>query len=59
VYVGGLVRGLGYWRVGVFNIGDAAFERTRRSVDAAGNEMETRSRMTLTPRVYLTVGTQF
>lgn len=59
VYLGGLVRGLGYWRVGVFNIGDARFERTRRTVDAAGQDVETRSRMTLTPRVYLTVGTQF
>lgn len=59
VYLGGLVRGWGYWRVGVFNIGDAPFERTRQFVDGAGNGVETRSRMTLTPRVYLTVGTQF
>ena len=59
LYLGGLVRGWGYWRVGVFNIGDAPFERTRQFVDGAGNGVETRSRMTLTPRVYLTVGTQF
>lgn len=59
VYLGGLVRGLGYWRVGVFNIGDAPFDRTRRYLDASGSEVETHSRMTLTPRVYLTVGTQF
>ncbi|KQP13221.1 TonB-dependent siderophore receptor [Pseudorhodoferax sp. Leaf267] len=59
VYLGGLVRGWGYWRVGLFNIGDAPFDRVRRSVDAAGSEVETRSRMELTPRVYLTVGTQF
>jgi outer membrane receptor for ferrienterochelin and colicins len=59
VYLGALVRGWGYWRVGVFNIGDAPFERTRQFVDGAGNGVETRSRMTLTPRVYLTVGTQF
>lgn len=59
VYLGSLVRGWGYWRVGVFNIGDAPFERTRRSVDASGGEVETRTRMLLTPRVYLTVGTQF
>ena len=59
VYLGGLVRGWGTWRVGVFNIGDAPFDRTRRSVDASGSAVETRSRMTLTPRVYLTLGTQF
>ena len=59
LYLGGLVRGWGTWRVGVFNIGDAPFVRTRRSSDATGAEVESRSRMLLTPRVYLTVGTQF
>lgn len=59
VYLGQLVRGWGYWRVGVFNIGDAPFDRTRRTVDALGNTVETRTSMTLTPRVYLTAGTQF
>ncbi len=59
VYIGSLVRGWGYWRVGLFNIGDAPFERQRDTTDASGSALQTRSRMTLTPRAYLTVGTQF
>ncbi|MES2938791.1 MAG: TonB-dependent receptor [Pseudomonadota bacterium] len=59
VYVGGLVRGLGYWRIGVYNIGDAPFRRERRYVDPAGSTLDVDSRMTLTPRLYLAIGTQF
>lgn len=59
VYVGQLVRGWGYWRIGVFNIGDMRHERTRNYTDAAGGAATSSSVMTLTPRVYLTVGTQF
>ncbi|MBA2676576.1 TonB-dependent receptor [Ramlibacter sp.] len=59
VYLGGLVRGWGYWRVGVYNIGDAPFRRERRYVDSAGGTLGIESRMTLTPRVYLAIGTQF
>ena len=58
VYAGQLVRGLGYWRLGVYNVGDARFRRER--VDASGPvPLLSRSSMQLTPRVYLTVGTQF
>jgi hypothetical protein len=57
-YVGQLVRGLGYWRLGVFNVGDAHFRRDRE--DASGAvPLISRSRMQWTPRAYLTVGTQF
>lgn len=57
-YVGQLVRGLGYWRLGVYNVGDANFRRDR--VDASGEvPLVSRSSMQWTPRVYLTVGTQF
>ena len=59
LYVGQVIRGLGYWRVGVFNIGDAPFRRERRSVDPSGATTLSTSEMTLTPRVYLTIGTQF
>jgi hypothetical protein len=52
------VRGLGYWRLGVFNVGDAHFRRDR--VDASGAvPLVSRSSMQWTPRAYLTVGTQF
>lgn len=57
-YVGQLVRGLGYWRLGAYNVGDANFRRER--VDASGSvPLLSRSSMQWTPRVYLTVGTQF
>lgn len=57
-YIGQLVRGWGYWRVGVYNVGNARFRRDR--VDASGAvPVLSASSMQLTPRVYLTVGTQF
>lgn len=57
-YLGQLVRGLGYWRLGVYNVGDAHFRRDR--VDASGAvPLVSRSSMQWTPRAYLTVGTQF
>ena len=59
VYIGNGVRGLGYWRLGVFNVGDAPYRRERGSLDAAGRETLERSSLRLTPRVYLSVGTQF
>ena len=59
LYIGNVVRGLGYWRVGVFNVGDALHERQRSYVDASGAARQADSRMRLTPRLYLTVGTQF
>ena len=58
VYVGQLVRGLGYWRLGVYNVGDARFRRDR--LDASGAmPLASYSSMQWTPRAYLTVGTQF
>ncbi|MBD9395646.1 TonB-dependent siderophore receptor [Acidovorax sp. ACV01] len=58
LYVGQLVRGLGYWRLGVYNVGDAHFRRDR--VDASGAvPVVSTSSMQWTPRAYLTVGTQF
>lgn len=58
LYVGQLVRGLGYWRLGVYNVGDARFRRER--IDASGSvPVMSNSNMQLTPRAYLTVGTQF
>lgn len=59
VYAGSVVPGWGYWRVGIFNIGDAPYDRVRNYVDGTGNQVQNQSSMRLTPRVYLTVGTQF
>lgn len=58
-YVGRVVAGLGYWRLGVYNITDSERVRERTSVDVAGNTYTDHSTMTLTPRVFLTLGTRF
>lgn len=58
-YVGRVVAGLGYWRVSVYNLTDSKRTRERVSVDATGNTYTDRSTMTLTPRVFLTLGTRF
>ena len=59
VYIGSVVPGWGYWRIGLFNITDAPFGRERGYSGAGGQALTDRSRMLLTPRAYLTVGTQF
>lgn len=59
VYLGGVLPNLGYWRAGVYNIGNVRFDRERYVSSAGATALEERSSMTLTPRVYLTLGTQF
>ncbi|MDB5911541.1 MAG: hypothetical protein JWP22_216, partial [Ramlibacter sp.] len=59
VYVGSVLPTLGYWRVGVFNVTDAPFDRVRNYTDSAGGPGSSSSHTVLTPRLYLTVGTQF
>ena len=59
VHVGSVVRGWGYWRLGVFNVGDAPYRRERHYQDVQRGDVEESSRMTLTPRIYMTVGTRF
>jgi outer membrane receptor protein involved in Fe transport len=59
VYIGSVLPTLGYWRIGLFNISNARFWRERDYVDASGRTVRNDSSMTLTPRLYLTVGTQF
>ena len=59
VYLGSVVAGLGYWRVGIYNIGDAPYRRQRSYVDTTGAPVTNFTDVTLTPRVYFTIGTQF
>jgi outer membrane receptor for ferrienterochelin and colicins len=59
MHLGGVVRGLGYWRVGVQNITDAPYRRVRRYEDPVEGTTVSRGELYLTPRAYLTVGTQF
>lgn len=59
VHLGGVVAGLGYWRVGLQNVTDAPYRRTRRYDDPAAGTTTSEGELLLTPRAYLTVGTQF
>jgi outer membrane receptor for ferrienterochelin and colicin len=59
VYIGRVQPTWGYWRVGVYNIGNARFNRDRHYADGTSEAWQDRSSMTLTPRVYLSVGTRF
>lgn len=58
LYVGRVNPSWGYWRVGIFNIGDAKYVRDR-AYNSGGSAYQDHSQVTFTPRVYLTVGTQF
>ncbi|WP_158289978.1 TonB-dependent siderophore receptor [Ramlibacter sp. WS9] len=59
VHLGGVVAGLGYWRIGLQNITDAPYRRMRRYEDPAAGTTTSQGELYLTPRAYLTVGTQF
>nr|WP_255429495.1 TonB-dependent receptor [Ramlibacter albus] len=59
LHVGGVVRGLGYWRIGLQNITDAPYRRVRRYDDPTAGTTTSQGELYLTPRAYLTVGTQF
>ncbi len=59
VYVGSVLPSVGYWRSGVYNIGNASFLRQRNYADSAGNALLDSSNMRLTPRVFFSIGTQF
>jgi len=59
LYVGRVHPGWGYWRIGVYNLGDAPYQRERHYTDGLGNAVDEKSSMTLTPRVYASIGTQF
>ena len=59
VHVGGVVANLGFWRIGLQNITDAPYRRLRRYDDPAAGTTTSQGELYLTPRAYLTVGTQF
>ncbi|MEO5670951.1 MAG: TonB-dependent receptor [Ramlibacter sp.] len=59
VHLGGVMRGLGYWRIGLQNITDAPYRRQRRYEDPVAGTTTSQGELYLTPRAYLTVGTQF
>ena len=57
-YVGSVVPQLGFWRLGVFNLTNAARDQTRTTTSATHDSLET-SETLLSRRLFLTVGTQF
>jgi outer membrane receptor for ferrienterochelin and colicins len=59
VHLGGVVSGLGYWRIGLQNLTDASYRRMRRYEDPVAGATSSQGELYLTPRAYLTVGTQF
>ncbi len=59
LYVGSVLPALGYWRLGIYNIGNAVYSRERNYTDAVGNPAMDTSATQYTPRLYFTIGTQF
>ncbi|MDM0113006.1 TonB-dependent receptor [Variovorax sp. J22R133] len=59
LYVGSVITKLGYWRIGVYNIGNVHFVREKSYADPQAGLTQTTSDMTLTPRLYVTIGTRF
>lgn len=59
MHLGGVVSGLGYWRIGLQNITDAPYRRQRRYDDPVAGTTTSNGELSLSPRAFLTVGTQF
>jgi outer membrane receptor for ferrienterochelin and colicins len=58
IYIGNVLPKLGYWRLGIFNIGDAKYVKDR-NYTSGSTAYQDNSVLNFTPRIYLTVGTQF
>ena len=59
LYLGQVLPKLGYWRISLYNIGNAPFKRQSSYADSNGQAVQDYSSMRLTPRFYFTIGTQF
>lgn len=57
-HVGQSIPRTGYWRVGVYNIGDAPLHRSRL-YNVAGQQITDLSTTSYGPRIFVSVGTQF
>ena len=58
-YIGSVLPAFGFWRLNIYNLTDFRRDARRTVVDANGVVFGSRSVQTLTPRVFLTVGTRF
>ncbi len=56
-HIGHAVARVGFWRVGIYNIGDAPVQRSR-SYSSAGAGITDQTRTVYAPRLYLSVGLQ-
>lgn len=59
LFVGQVVPGYGFWRLGVFNLTNARSNRTLFNTDTAGNRIADASGTTTAPRILLAFGTRF
>ncbi len=58
MHVGHSVPRTGFWRVGIYNLGDAPIERTRTYQDSGSSSSE-RTKTLYAPRIYASIGAQF
>ncbi len=59
LYIGSVIPNLGFWRLNVYNVTDFRRDSRRTIVDANGVVYSDSALQTLTPRIFLTVGTRF
>ena len=57
-HVGQAIARVGYWRVGIYNLGDAPLRRSRL-YDNAGQQISEVSSTSYGPRIFASIGTQF
>jgi outer membrane receptor for ferrienterochelin and colicins len=57
-HVGQTIARVGFWRLGVYNLGDAPLRRSRQ-YDNAGQQISETSSTQFAPRIFASVGTQF
>jgi outer membrane receptor for ferrienterochelin and colicins len=59
LHIGSVIPNLGFWRLNIYNITDWKQKRQRQLTDSSGVVYTESWVRTLTPRVFLTVGTRF
>jgi outer membrane receptor for ferrienterochelin and colicins len=58
-YIGQVLPGLGYWRLGVYNLNNVGRERIRTDLDSSGNTRTEQTTDRSGRSVFLTIGTRF
>jgi outer membrane receptor for ferrienterochelin and colicins len=58
-YIGQVLPGLGYWRLGVYNLNNVGREKVRTDLDASGNSRTEQTTDRSGRSIFLTLGTRF